>query len=395
MTSIKTQLDQMLKRSLTLCGTAIDKEGKIVPKDAAVRDFLTTLAAATPDPKEQAQMIIDAWGDKTGNLQTALSALRVEQVGNFIAAESTFKSAFFNTVTLAPDEQPTVENTSKNEIRIGSLGEDGKPEQVRVVKSESNYNVGLSFITSDIVRVKTLDLYKGNVAAAANATFDIARDLRVKLDRLHYTLYTKAATLGGPFGLFSYEQVRTAKEQRIYVPHSVIVTSHLPTTNDIDLTSGNGESPAGTSTKFGVHVLKKIVDYAFKWGNLFPGGPLVPTGEIIVPSSDIVAIADDTTPSSNTATNDLQDQINQHGYAWLNWLGRTWKFIPDVTIASGTCFPRFNLLPGISYEKPGFDKEFSNLNNIENWEERWQRKVWGAVIINQYRIRALRIKYKA
>ena len=52
----------------------------------------------------------------------------------------------------------------------------------------------------------------------------------------------------------------------------------------------------------------------------------------IVPAKDIIHIADGATPTMNTTTNDLQDQLNNNGYAMLTWMGTTWKFIPDVTI---------------------------------------------------------------
>ena len=409
----------MLSRSLQLEGFTYGKDEKtgadiIVPKDGAVKEFLKTLASINPDPKVQADIMVKAWEDGSGALQKSLNALRVEAVGNFIAAESTFKSAFFETVTLRPDEEPWYTNETGQEMRIGAMGEDGSPEQVRVVKPEAKTAIGLYTVASDWFRYKTLDIMKGDVSAAQQKTVDIARDLTFKLDRLHYDLLTASVATGGAFGAFSYEQAK-AKALRIYLAHSGIVTSHLPTTNDIL----NGTTGGPTGTRYTVQyydptyaedgttpsdyegfrpaVLRSIIDYAASWGKFLPdgGGLLVPTGEIIVPASDIINIGLGLMPSNNDTANSLQQQVQDNGYFSLNLLNKNWKFIPDVTIEAGTCYPRFNMLPGIAYEKPNWDREFVERNDIESWERRFQRKAWGAVIIAQRRVRAMRITYVA
>ncbi len=232
-----------------------------------------------------------------------------------------------------------------------------------------------------------------------------------KLDTLHRDLLTSTTANGGCFGAFSFENARTNKSTRVYLPHSGIVTSHLPTTNNV--LNGTTSGPTGTRftvqyydaastnlTGFRPAVLRSIIDYAVSWGNLLPGGlsggtSLTPTGEIIVPSSDIINIAAGLLPANNDTANSLQAQVQENGYFSLTLVGKNWKFIPDVTIPAGTCYPRFNALPGISFEKPSWDREFVTRNDVENWEERFQRKAWGACIPAQYRPRAMQIKYIA
>jgi hypothetical protein len=144
-------------------------------------------------------------------------------------------------------------------------------------------------------------------------------------------------------------------------------------------------------------VLLAIEDYANRWADLLPdGGRLVPTGDIIVPSSDIIGMAQwmDILKIGVTQTS-MQEQVMNQGYSALTLFGKTWRFIPDVTIDSGTCYPIFNLKPGIAYEKPNWHREFSKVNDEENWEERWQRASYGAVIPAQWRPRALSVKYIA
>jgi hypothetical protein len=99
------------------------------------------------------------------------------------------------------------------------------------------------------------------------------------------------------------------------------------------------------------------------------------------------------TMTSNTYSNVLQEQVQNQGYMKLNLNGRTWTFISDNTIPTGSCYPRFNLLPGISYSKPSWDRAFVKRDDEENWEERWNRVSWGAMLPAQNRPRGLKITY--
>ncbi len=411
MTSIQSNLDNMLKRSLTLCGYDLNEKGEKVGKHEAVQNFLKTLAADSTSDKEMADKMIAAWDDKSGTLQRALNAVRLTQIGNFIASDSVFKSAFFSTVTLAPEDQPFYLNESANETRVSLMGDDGSPESVRVVAPQERTAVGLYTVAPDAVRIKTEDIYRGtSVRAAALRTLNIARDIAYMLDRKHYTLLNTAVSGGGCFGAFSYESgAFTNKAKHIYVAHSGIITSQLPTTNAI--TNGTTAGPTGTRftvrrydaasttlTGFRPAVLRCIVDYSVSWSKWMPdanGQQLVPTGEIIVPAVDIIGIADNLASANTDTANSLNQQVTDSGYFSLSLLGKVWKFIPDITIATGTCYPRFNMLPGLTYEKPSWDKAGTVVNERENWEEFWSRKAYGAVIPAQWRPRAMKITYAA
>lgn len=399
---MKEQLNQMLNRALQIHGHTYRKDanGQLVacPADQAVREFITQLASITPDPKEQMKVLIEAWDDKSGEKMKQLCALRVEQVGNFIAAESMWASAFFETVTLQPDEEPYYENTTKMEVKVGHMGEDGSPDRVRVVKPEARTGIGLRFLVSEKVRYKTVDVYRGRVADIAQKQFDIARDLRVQFDKEHFTLLTQSVANGGCFGTFVNNQ--SNKSKRTWVAHSAVATSRLPSTNDWDIRAGGGASATNplntnTSSTFHPEILRNIIHYSTLWGDLLPGGGrLVPTGEIIVPSDKVVEIGTNLALSNNTQATTIQQQVADKGWFSLDYFNKRWTFIPDSMFCpSGYCFPRFNLLPGRSFLKPVFDKEFVTTNEEENWEERYQRKVYGACIIGQYRPRALRIRF--
>ena len=370
----------------------------VVPTDAAVRNFLTTLCADSKDDKEVAEKIKAAWNDPQAQL--ALNGARIWQVGNFIAAESTFRSAYFELVTLKPDEEPWVQNETKNEVRVGSISEDGTPETVRVLKADSKFALGLYMIASDYVKYRTLDLYKGDITAPQKATFDIARDLTFKLDRLHYNLLMASVANGGAFGAFTTEQGKTNRSQRIYMAHSGIELEHLPTTNDFvntDVSAWDPGAPNPALTGFRPAVLKVVESYANRWGNALPdnAGRLVPTGEIIVPASDLENMGHYLEVQNGTPETNLQSQVEQNGFAQLKLWGRTWRFIPDVTIPKGICFPRFGLAVGLSFDKPSHGGEDVVTNKLEHWEKRAQSRAWGAAIVSQWRVRACRVKYIA
>jgi hypothetical protein len=276
------------------------------------------------------------------------------------------------------------------------IGEDGSPLRNMPIRPNSKYPIALRFVSSKTERYKTMDVYRGDVAALTRATFNIARDIDISLDLTHFRLYNDTAQNGGCFGAFSYEQGNADPTTRLWVPHSSLVTSHFPTTNDYDLTQapGSASNPMSASTAhLDIPVLQAIMDYCNRWPDLFEGGALVPTGEILTPASDIIKIAEKFTPTANAAEQKMQEEINANGYMEVNYMGRRWKFIPNFFIQPGTCYPRFNQVPGMSFNKAGLDREILNTNLAENWEERSMRKVLGMAIPAQRRRRALRIKY--
>jgi hypothetical protein len=396
MTAIQKDMEDLLKRCLTLHGTALewDDQGRPqkVPADKAVRDFLTTMCKEITegDAMATAELIQKAWA-KDPDAVRSLNGARVYHVGNFIAAESMFRQAFFQIETLQLDEEPWIINDTENEMPIVDVSPDGAPQEIRVIKSDAKFAAGLYVIVSRWVKYNTLDIYKGDVSGPAKATFNIARDLAFKLDRKHFDLLNASA-----FGPFSVEQDNTNPAERIYLAHSGIVTSNLPSTNDFDNDDVAAWDPTGSSlTGFRPEVLALIGDYSMRWGTYLPdtSSRLVPTGDIIIPSQDISAIAKGLLAESGTNETDLQKQIQQNGYASLRVLGQNYRFLPNATIESGTCYPVFNLKVGLSFDKPGFSADSVENDLAEHWERRKQGRAWGATLIKQWRVRAMRINY--
>ena len=399
-----------------------------VDSNTANLEYIKALASA-PDTEENreaaAKLIRDAydecvvnpkraWGDPaeaTTSKMHALAAARIEFVNNFVWAKPNFMSWYFQDISLAPDEEPYVVNETMNESAVTFIGEDGTPDREHFVRPQSRTAIPLFFLNTKTARYKTLDLYRGNVAERTLVTLDLARDMAIKKDLTYFGLMNQPLANGGCYGAFSYEQGRSAPQSRIYVPHSGLQTSSLPQTNDWDMTQTSNTitnplaaytPPTGWSTLpgwpyaltgFGLPVLLAIKHYANLWGDLFDGGPLIPTGEVMVYPADIINIALQFLPVANANEQKVQEQITEQGYFGISYMGINWKFIPNMFIGPGTCYPRFSKLPGIAYSKPNLDREWVNVNVPENWEERSMRQVIGAALISQHRIRTMRIKY--
>lgn len=420
---MKDTLKQLAKRGLSLNG--YDYEGGLylnpgsdrrVSVDAQNREYLLTLASAETDLRAKdsdTDVVKAAKADALATVRAAmagdakalrsLNALRLTQSDNYIKASSNFMS-FFEVVTLKDDERPGVKYTSQNEISCGYVAQDGSPRRVKIEPHRDHATIPLRHITSNKVGYYTRDIYDGsNIADMARATFDIAFDLSYKIDRECFTLLNAAVGSGGVFGAFT---VNGAKANRLYVPHSGIITSHLPDTNDITVhetaISSDGtvynDATSPIVGRFGVRVIQEIIRYAESWGQWSPQGQLVPTGEIIVPSSDIFAIMLDhsviSTSAGRPTESDLERDMAEKGFMEINYGGRTWRFVRDVTIESGTCFPKFNKVPGQVFLKPSQDREFTKTDEEANWEERSQQKVFGAYVLNHWRMNALRLTYK-
>ena len=386
----------------------------------AHNDYFQLRASATITEEEKSALMRDAWAEEKSLVgggrgfvefgdpalavnrdrhpRHLLASVRAEEVNNFVWAFPGFMQYYANEITLAPDEQPYIVNETLQEIAVTWIGEDGTPVRQRVIRPQARTPVPLYVLSTQAVRYKTFDVYRGDVRERTTKTIDIARDLKIKLDLLLFGLMNLPQSQGGCYGLFSYEQAASDPELRIYQPHSGIDTTQLPQTNDLDLTQTPGSSANPTPvqlTQFGIDIIPVILDYCNRWGDIFDGGSLIPTGEILVPAADISAIAYAFLPVANALEQRIQEEINRLGYFGVNYLGKNWYFIPSLFIGRGTCYPRFNKKPGIIYSKPALDREWVEVNVPENWEERSMRKVVGAVFPAQHRIRTLRIKYSS
>lgn len=357
--------------------------------------------------QEQCQRLMASWDDP--KLRRELCEVRVQTVNNFIRAEGNFLSNFFTEVPLGPADRPAIQNETMNEISVGYISQDGRARSMKPLAPQSETLIPLRTVGSERVGYFLQDIYNGNVAPAAQRTFDIAWDLTFKIDRLAKAMLEASLVNGGVYGAFT---VTGNRQDRVYVPHSGIITANLPPTNDIvlsnDYISGssgpkwfeywdaakyNGAESTTTSNKFRLDVPNAVNKYCNSWGNLL-GGPIRPTGVIIVPSGDSTGLVGQVSPTGPAANSVAEGLL--HNYQTIpNYLGVNWVLVPDATLPAGTCYPILNRPVGYYYTKSSMDMEEVDTQRSKNWEERAMTKVVGFAIPSPHRPYAVRVTYAA
>lgn len=365
----------------------------------------TALLGSQVSDAEQAELIRAAWNDPVKRRE--LCELRVDTVNNFIRAEGLFLANFFSEVPLGPADRPVVQNTTKQEIEVSYVSQDGRPRGRKTINPTGEEFVDLAIVSSERVGYFMRDIYNGNIANVAQNTFDIAFDLTFKIDRLAKDLMHKAVGSGGVYGDFVTTGTR---HNRVYAAHSGINTSNLPPTNDIVLSTdyvtgssgkkwfeywgaskGNGDGTNGTSNDFRLDVPKATVNYCNRWANTL-NGPLRPTGVIIVPSGDSTGLAGEVSPTG-TMFNTVAESLLHNFQTIPNYLGVNWVLIPDATLPPGVCYPVLNRPVGRYYTKADWEQEFIKTEPEKNWEERSQQKLVGLAIRIPDRVHAVRVRY--
>lgn len=365
-----TQLNGRMPDGLTV-GASLKNTLDEISKQSE-QESIDFLKAAATDPDKQRQ----------------LNEVRVFQIGTYVLPKLVW-GRFFEIEVLGEADQAVLYNDSKTEITVGYIGDANKPKTIRVEPESTSSLIELKYLSTERVRFKVMDLMRGRIDDVAQRNFDLAFDMANKIDELQYTLLSTASGSGGAYGAFTTTGVKSA---RSYIKNSRVIASYLPSTNDVNV------GTPSTVTKFGVSTLDEIAKYANAWGDSFADGPLRPTGEIIMPPSDIEDIDDDitTTVASNVFTDDVMKGGYYNGVAWK---GIPWKFTPVNTIPIGTCYPIFNKPVGKLFLKPSMDKyyklESDRYPHLDpNYAEEYVMKVVGFAIPSNRRLNTARFTYK-
>ena len=386
LSSYTDQLKRFSARAQSLCGyTMVD--GKRVPIGQATAAFFDDLLKNTNDPVKIAERNeFFAKAEKDPVARGQLCGIRVEQFSNYILASQNILGMFFEAVNLADDERPVVQNTTQQEIRVGYVGADGEPRMVAVNRDDDEALINLHYLTSELVRYKKVDIYRGTIVDAALQTLRMAFDVKNQMEKEAFTLLTAAVNAGGAFGAFTFTGKRA---NYTYLANSRILTSNLPSTNDIVVPGNSG------STKFRYAVLKAIMKYGHQWSGAFPEGDLVPTGRILISALEASDIADEIVPSGSTS-NAVADQLLTQGWTTIDYLGKKFTLVADNTLAAKYCYAEYNRKPGRVYFKPSQDRDVV-VSNFEldkkNEEERYMQKVFGAYINSATRVNVARFQY--
>ncbi len=328
----------------------------------------------------------------------ALQALRMENIELFVKATSNF-GLLFDSVNLAQNEQPCMIHSYKTPTGIRYTGEDGGARGQKAVKAQKQIIVPLRNLTSAKVGYQIRDINQGtDVAAASAATVDVAWDLANKEDVELFNLLNGGTINGQAFGAGIYGNFTTTGTalNRTFVFHPRIQTANIPTTNKIvnaavfDLVAG---VPTGAVTnRFRLGVIRAIMKYCDSFGSLL-GGPLRPTGAILVPSSETTDITNEIQPTGQFNNAVASGILNS--YTTFAYMGVNWTIIGDPTLPPGACYPVLNRKVGQVFHKTAFDEEFVNTDREKNWEDRSASKVFAAALWEAWRPNAFKVIYSS
>ena len=272
-----------------------------------------------------------------------LAKLRIVTVDNFLTATSN-PIAFFDEVKLENNEVPYIENTSKQEIIVSYLGQDGRARKTQPIKYQDAQQIDLHTLSTEEYEYQLMDIYKGDVKTPSMANIDMAYDYEMQVNKLMWPFVFRSI---GAFTLTG------ARANRVYVPHSYVNVKNLPITNLL--------VPAGNTTTslFRKECLDAILDYCAAWGNnAFRDGQLKPVA-VYIPSSEAMGWTKQITLTSQPNTK--VEEIFQYGFI-LTYGGVTWQFIADATLDpdAGRAYVKFNKPIGTYFTKPGMDKTFTD-----------------------------------
>jgi hypothetical protein len=141
-------------------------------------------------------------------LQRALNARRTATVDNYIRATGNWSGLFFAEESLGHDERPEFIHTSQNEVGVTYVAEGGKTHTLQAVKPQKETYPDLNIYNSEEVEYPVWDVYNGDVATAAQRTFDIAYDLRAQIEADAKVL------IDGAIGTFNTGSDQESRSQR-------------------------------------------------------------------------------------------------------------------------------------------------------------------------------------
>ena len=351
-----------------------------LPLAGAVGSYYDAVIAGYSDAenlkKRQELLAAVAANPKDGALRKQMAGIRIETFSNYLLAPALWLGAFADVVNLKADETPYAQRITKQEISVYGVGGDGSPRMVKINLDPDETRIPLGYITTDIVRYRKVDPYKGAIVDPALATIKLAYDMG---NRLNYQVQNLLIGEGAEFfGAFVF----TGKKANwTYVANSYINTANLPESNDVTVLEQDGVTH---TSKFGFQVLAAVVDYCSRWKGAFEDGvDLRPTGKIVLPPAHIKEIASGIYPSGATR-NDIADELMELGWFSVNYLGVNWIFEPDTTLDpdNRVCYPVFNKKAVTTYFKPELDEEKDSSGDYDidskNEEERYMRRIFGA-----------------
>ncbi len=389
------EIVRMAKFNRTKAGFLTGRTQAGLPLGPAVQAYYDDVIKGYGDPeflKTRTALLAKAAGnEKDPEIRRQLASIRIETFSNYLLAPALWMTQYAEIINLKKDERPVAQRITKQEVAVYGVGGDGSPRMVKINLDPDETLIPLGYITTDIVRYRRNDIYRGTVTDPALATIKLSSDMG---NRINYQVQN--LLIGGSSNFFGAFTFTGKRANWTYVANSYINTANLPPSNDVTVYEQDGTT---ITSKFGFQVLAYIVDYAARWKGAFEDGiDLRPTGKILLPPAHIKEIANGIYPSGATR-NKIADELMEQGWFAVNYLGVDWVFEPDTTLnpANRVCYPEFNKKPVQVFFKPDLDEEKSSDGDYQieskNEVERYVRRVFGAYYDSSRRAYAARFKY--
>lgn len=375
----KEYLEMLLGRSQLLQTASGSRVAKAL---TAMRDGLSE-----DNDKKVLDLVRKAKANPKGPEDVQLAELRVETVNNFIWASSNALT-FFDEVSLMPTEEPFLENTSRWQINVDYVGQDGRPKKTVNIRYQDQARVNLHTLSTEELEYYVFDVYKGDVRTPQLANVDMGYEIMMQVDGILWP-YIKSRILAANQ---TFNFTSGTKSSRVFVPHTRIETDNLPTTN---LLVAPGNTNSSTWRKA---CLDLALVYVASWGsNAFRDGPIKPV-TVFMPSSDVMGLLAEIQIVSQAFPNTVVEQILETGFI-LSYGGVKWSFVGDSTLppADGLAYVKTNKSIGTFYTKPAADKTIidrSTAMEKENKESILMTKVIGAALPTSKIINTFAIRYR-
>lgn len=339
-----------------------------------IREMQAALESGDGD-KALRDLIIKAQSDPVA--QAELAEIRINSIDNFVIAGSNALT-FFDTINLDEGDSPYLQNTTRQQVPVKYVGQDGGIGTVQALKNQSQIQVPLFTLASDKYEYTVRDIYTGDVKTPALAQVDVAYDIRMQINALIWPLIRSAI---GEFRLTGPKHLRT------YNPHRSINTDNLPTTN---LLTVDGTGPA---TGWRKECLDSIVAYCGAWGNdAFPEGPINPS-VIYIPSKDVTGMTKQITLA--TFGNSAVEQIFENGFL-VDYAGKRFILVGDSTLdpLAGRAYMKTSRPLGLFYTKTSMDDLIVTPNREQNKESISEVKVIANAVPEPWRVNVAAIQYR-
>ena len=148
-----------------------------LPLGEAMVAFYDGLMAGLKDvnlQKQREQLLINAASrdpQVAAVARKTLASLRVEVFSNYLYAPALWMNQYAEVINLKDDERPIAQRNTKQEVAITGVGGDGSPHMVKISLDPDETLIPLGYLTTDIVRYRKVDIYRGRVVDPALARF--------------------------------------------------------------------------------------------------------------------------------------------------------------------------------------------------------------------------------